>query len=268
MKLELAQVEKRACAIVETDRENPAQSGNRFVTTRWSLVAAAGVSGSADAGQALEQLCLAYWQPLYWHVRRLGHQPAAAQDLTQAFIVHVLEKRLIAAADRQRGKFRTFLLTALRNFLANDYERQRAAKRGGGRVFSMDFQSAEEAFRLEPSHQTTPERAFERQWAVAVLEEAFAALEREQRAAGKGALFDALSPCLTAGDDAPRYAELAARLGLTIAAVKKAVSRLRGHYARAIREEVARTISDDDDLNEEIQSLFRAVQAELRTKTP
>lgn len=225
-------------------------------------MAQAGDAASPAAALALEQLCQAYWQPLYWHVRRLGHPADAAQDLTQAFVANLLEKRLVAAADQQRGKFRTFLLTALRNFLSNEHARQNAAKRGAGRVFPMDFQSAEEAYRLEPSHQATAEKAFERQWALAVLEEAFVELEKEQRAAGKGPLFEALSRCLTAGDDAPRYVELADRLGMTTAAVKKSVSRLRAGYARAIREEVARTISDDGNVNDEIKSLFRAVQSE------
>lgn len=176
-------------------------------------------------------------------------------------MAHLLEKRVVASADKDRGKFRTFLLTALRNFMANEHERDQAARRGGDRVFPMDFQAAEVAFRLNPAHRDTPEKAFEKQWAVAVLQEAFAALEQEQRAAGKGIQFEAFSPWLTARDDAPRYEELAAGLNMSLAAAKKAVSRLRARYARAIREEVARTLSETDNVDEEIKRLFRAVQA-------
>lgn len=243
------------------NREPADQPANWFATTHWSLVVAAGDTPSPGARRALEQLCQAYWQPLYWHVRRVGYEPAAAQDLTQAFFLHLLDKRLIAAADRDRGKFRAFLLTALRNFLANDYERQTAVKRGGGRVFTMDFRSAEQAYRPELARSATPETAFERQWAVAVLEEAFAALERRQTAAASGPLFEALLPCLTASDDAPRYAQLAEQLGMSVAAIKKAVSRLRAQYARAVRAEVAKTIAAGDSVDEEIRNLFRAVRA-------
>jgi RNA polymerase sigma factor (sigma-70 family) len=256
----VASILNRSSSIVTFNTDASGRPNHWFATTRWSLVAAAGDVASPTVSQALEELCRSYWQPLYWHVRRLGHQPAVAQDLTQAFFAHVLEKRLINSADQQRGKFRTFLLTALRNFLANQHEWEQALKRGGGRVFPMDFQSAETAYQLESTRQSAPEQAFERQWAVAVLEEAFVTLGREQHAAGKGPLFEALAPCLTARDDAPRYAELAEQLGLSPAAVRKSVGRLRAHYARSIREEVARTISEHENIDEEIKSLFRALQ--------
>lgn len=221
---------------------------------------AAGDEESPSSASALEQLCRAYWQPLYWHVRRQGCSATDAPDLIQAFFAYVLEKRLIGAADRERGKFRTFLLTALRNFQANERERAQAVKRGGGRVFAMDFRTAEDAFQFEPSHDATPELDFERRWAIAVLEEALTTLGKQQHAEGKGPLFELLAPCLTASDDAPRFAEISTHLGLSIAAVKKAASRLRAQYARAIRDEVERTIATNESVDEEIKSLFRAVQ--------
>ena len=239
---------------------SPGHAPARFVTTQWSIVVAAGDAASPDAPVALEHLCRSYWQPLYQHVRRLGYEAHVAQDLIQAFFAHVLENRVIDAADQIRGKFRTFLLTALRNFLANERAREQAAKRGGGRVFPMDFQSAETAYQIEPSREPTPEKTFERQWAITVLEESLTALEQRQRAAGKAVLFEALAPCLTAADDAPDYTELSARLGVLPDAVKKAASRLRAQYAQAIRDEVRRTISDNDAVDDEIKSLFRALQ--------
>ena len=232
----------------------------RFVTTHWSLVRAAGRSSSAESRRALEALCQAYWYPIYAHVRRSGHDAATAQDLTQAFFARLLERRVLPRADRERGRFRAFLLASLRNFLRNEYDFQTARKRGGGQaVLSIDYRQAEGRYGAEPSHAETPERDFERQWALAVLEQALAALEREHRAAGKLELFEALAPCLTAGGDAPAYAEVAAALGLTEAAAKMAASRLRKQYRERIRAEIARTVADPADVDEELRSLFAAL---------
>lgn len=240
---------------------SPEEFENRvFATTHWSLIVAAGDDSSAQSAKALQYLCQTYWEPLYAHVRRLGHQPAEAQDLIQAFMTHVLEKRLIGLAERERGKFRTYLMVSLRNFLANESARNRAVKRGAGKVFTMDFQSAELAWQIEPIHEQTAERIFERHWAIAVLESAFTDLALRYSAAGKGYLFEALSRCLTSSNDAPRYQDLASDLGLSIDAIKKAVGRLRTQYAKIVRQEVAKTISDAESIEEEIQNLFQALR--------
>lgn len=238
----------------------PELAADRFATTRWSVVAAAGRSSDAAAREALECLCREYWYPIYSHVRRHGHDRSAAQDLTQAFFARLLEKDVIVRADRERGRFRSFLLGSLRNFLCNEYDRQTARKRGGGRsILSINFEVAEGRYHTEPSHELTPDRAFERQWAVTVLEQALAAVERQYRDSERQALFDALAPFLAGGGEAPDYGETAARLEMSEAAVKMAASRLRKKYRECIRHEIARTVADPADVDEELQSLFAAL---------
>src|SRR5271155_2907054 len=167
--------------------QEPAHSGSRqFATTRWSLVLAAGQRSSPQSSAALATLCENYWYPLYAYVRRRGHDSDEAQDLTQAFFTRLLEKNDLAAADPERGRFRSFLLASLKHFLANEWDRARAEKRGGGRsVLSIDFGTAEERYRAEPSHELTPEKIFERRWALTVLDHALKRLRTEFAGGGR-----------------------------------------------------------------------------------
>lgn len=184
-------------------------------TTHWSVVLRAGQAPSTAAHQALDWLCQRYWYPLYAFARRSGHRPEDAKDLTQGFFAHLIEKHALAKVDQALGKFRTFLLSSFRNFMANELDRARARKRGGGcSVVSLDAVSAEERFSLEPADPASPDRVFERNWALALMEQALTNLRMEQARAGKSAQFDLLQPCLMSEADAPRHAELADMLGI------------------------------------------------------
>jgi RNA polymerase sigma factor (sigma-70 family) len=232
---------------------------HNFATTRWSLVLAAGGDrASPETGQALAALCEAYWYPLYAEARRRGLSPEDAGDRTQAFFARLLEKGDLAAADRQRGRFRSFLLASFGHFLSNQWDRERAAKRGGGRVVTIDAAKVESRYALEPSHEATPERLFDRRWALTVIDRALGRLREESQRQGKAEQFDALKGAL-AGDRGTPYAELAQRLGTTEAAVKTAVCRLRGRCRELIREEIAQTVASPEDVDEELRALFAAL---------
>jgi RNA polymerase sigma-70 factor (ECF subfamily) len=240
---------------------SPFHGGRRdFATTRWSLVLAAGRRSTAGSRQALAALCAVYWGPLYAYVRRRGFQAAEAQDLTQEFFARLLEKRTLEQIEREKGRFRAFLLASLKNFIANFRRGERALKRRPrGGVLSLDFAAAEERFRREPVDRLTPEKLFERQWACMLLEQTLARLKGEYEKAGKAALFDRLKPYLTAGPEATSYAAAAAELGLSEGAVKVAVHRLRSRYRQLLRREVAQTVAGPDEVEEELRSLFRAL---------
>jgi RNA polymerase sigma-70 factor (ECF subfamily) len=198
--------------------------------------------------------------PVYAYVRRRGHDRHAAEDLTQAFFARLLEKNDLAAADRTRGRFRTFLLTACQHYLANQHDHAAAKKRGGGMThFSLDFAAAEGKFSHEPAHEETPERAFERRWAVELLDRTLAGLRQEYADSGRGKLFDALKECLTGGGTDVAYADLAAELNMTEGAVKVAVHRLRQRYRDRLREAIARTVADPADVDDEVRDLFAAL---------
>ena len=233
------------------------------MTTRWSVVLAAGHQSSPDAQQALESLCQTYWYPLYAFVRRRGKQPEEARDLTQEFFARVLEKDYLNAADPERGRFRSFLLTVFKRFLSNEHDREQATKRGGGRTFvSIDVDDGERRLNLEPSHNWTPEHEFERQWAVSLLEQVLERLRGDYHSKGKGQLFDSLKPYLTAEDDAESYQTLAAELDMTVVAIKVAVHRLRQRYRDLIRREVVGTVADEGDADDELGQLLRAIRGE------
>jgi len=223
------------------------------------LAAAEKESGNADS--ALERLCRAYWYPLYAHIRRRGHDSQEAPDLTQAFFERLLEKSFLRAVDRNKGRFRTFLLTALDHFLANEWRRGHTRKRGGGRsVISLDDDTVEERYRLEPAHHETPEKLFERRWALTLLDQAMNRLGEESASSGKAALFDAVKP-LIGGDraDLP-HSELAVRLGLTENALNLALLRLRRRYGELIREEIAGTVASPQEVEEELRSLIESIR--------
>jgi RNA polymerase sigma-70 factor (ECF subfamily) len=245
----------------EAQNAFPAKRGV-FATTHWSVVLAAGQRDSPHAADALEKLCRAYWFPLYAYVRRRGYDVPDAQDLTQAFFTRLIERNFISDLKPAGAKFRSFLLTALKNFLTHEWEKARAAKRGGGAVpIPLDEVDAESRYAHEPSDTATPDALFERRWAETVLDNALERLRQEQIAAGKQRLFDGLANCLTGAEHSQPHAELARQLGMTEAAIKMAVHRLRKRYAAFLRQEVAQTVSSPAEIDEELRCLLLAVAA-------
>ena len=231
-----------------------------FLTTRWTLVAAAGRDSSPEGRRALAELCTTYWYPLYAYVRRKGYRAEEAQDLAQSFFTELLEKDRLQLADQQRGRFRSFLLASLNNFLANQWRDANALKRGGGiQQLSLDFTIGEEKYGLEPAHQWTAERIFERRWAMTLLDNALARLKEEYVAAGKLSLYETLKPHLGGDDERTPYKELETQLELSTNAIKVAAYRLRMRCREILREEIAQTVAGEDEIESELQDLFRAV---------
>jgi RNA polymerase sigma-70 factor (ECF subfamily) len=239
----------------------PAPPGpSRFATTHWSNVLAARDRAAPEGRAALAGLCGTYWYPLYAFIRRQGHPPDQAQDLTQEFFTRLLERDFLQAVDRAKGRFRSFLLAACKHFLANERDRARAAKRGGGRgPLSLDFDTAEARYHHEPVSNLTPEKLFERRWALALLDRVLVRLREESVRADKGELFDKLKCTLTAGKSAARHAQLGETLGMSAGAVKVAVHRLRRRYRELLREEIAHTLDDAGQVEDEIRDLFVAL---------
>lgn len=235
-------------------------AGGRFTTTQWSLVSAAGDSRNPAFREAVAALCQQYWYPIYAYVRRQGVDPDRAQDLTQGFFVSLLERRTVKAADPQRGRFRSFLLSALRFYLADERDRDRAWKRGGRTTtLSLDVAEAEAQYRLEGDLEQTPERLFAKRWALRMLEVVRARLDRELDESAEPDRSRRLARFLT--DEAPTltYRQLASELSMTEGAVKVAVHRLRRRFGDLLREEVARTVSDPVDVDEELRLLQAAL---------
>jgi RNA polymerase sigma-70 factor (ECF subfamily) len=237
----------------------PATHG-QFTTTHWSVVLAAGQSASPATATALEQLCRAYWYPLYAFVRRRGHAPADAQDLTQGFFAYLLEHHLVARADPEAGRFRSFLLGSLKHFLAHEHERATALKRGGGHpVLSLDALDPEQRYALEPADAATPETIFDQRWARQQIENALGRLRAEYAASGRGPLFDLLKDYVWGEKNALSLAGIAEQLELSEEAVKKAVQRLRQRFRDALRAEVAQTVTTPDQIDEELRHLRAAL---------
>jgi RNA polymerase sigma-70 factor (ECF subfamily) len=240
----------------------PTPPAARFPTTRWSRVRAAAGRSEPDAMTALAELCAAYWYPVYAFIRRRGHDPDAAADLAQDYFARLLEKGTLAAADPAKGRFRAFLRTDCGFFLADARDREARLKRGGGVAsISIDARDAEGRYRVEPAGGLTPERLFDRAWAVALLERALARLAAEYAAAGRAALFERLEPTLTPGPHAEHYAVIARQLGMTEAAVQQAASRLRKRYRALLREEAAATLHEPDEaaVEDEVRNLFASL---------
>ena len=230
---------------------------SRFATTQWSLVLAAAKSGSTD-GEALARLCSLYWYPVFAFIRRRGHSADEAQDLTQGFFTRLLEKRELGHANQERGRFRSFLLTACCHFIANEGDRMRAIKRGGGTVaLPIDIVEAEGRYERRLVNAETPERVYERQWALTMMSVVLASVRNEYVAAGNESLFDRLSEFVT--DPAGTHADAARDLDMTIPAVKMAVHRLRRRYREALRERVADTVDSPEEVDDEIRYLMAAV---------
>ena len=234
----------------------PAGAG-QFTPTHWSLVLLARQGESTVGREALEKLCRKYWYPLYAYVRRQGHGVADAQDLTQEFFARLLGRNFLAGVTPEKGKFRSFLLAALKHFLANEWDRVRAEKRGGGQTFlSWDEPSAEDRYSMEPADVSSPELLFEKRWAWTVLDRALQRLKEEHAAEAKQEQFDQLKVFLASEARPGAYAAAASRLGMTPGAVAVAVHRLRQRYGELLRAEVGQTVSTAAEVDEEMRHLF------------
>lgn len=241
---------------IESSTENVAARAGVFATTHWSVVLAAGQLDSTRAMVALEKLGQAYWYPLYDYVRQRGYTEHDAEDLIQGFFFVLLKRQALHKVVQGRGKFRSFLLTMLNHFLADEHDRHQAQKRGGGQSpISLDAQEAEHRYQLEPKDGETPERLCERSWATTLIDRALEKLRQDYEAEGKRPLFEQLRCFVVAGAESPRYAELGPRLGLSEDAVRKAVKRLQARYGKAIREEIAQTVNTVSEIDEELRYL-------------
>lgn len=228
-----------------------------FATTHWSVVLAAGDAESPEAAAALEALCQTYWFPLYAYARRAGNDIAASEDLTQEFFTRLLQKDYLRVVDRKRGRFRWFLLTAFKCFLANEWDRERAQKRGGGqRPVPLDALTAEQRYQLEPADQQTADLLFERRWAMTLLENSRERLQKEYEVGGKRDRFEMLEGSLPGGRSERTYAEMGKVLGLSEGGVKTEVHRMKRRYAELMREEVARTVADPAEVDLELRHLI------------
>jgi len=234
--------------------------GGIFATTHWTAVLAAGQGDAQQAEVALEELCRTYWYPLYAYVRRHGHSREDAEDLTQGFFARLLEKNYLEGVRSDRGKFRSFLLVALKRFLANEWDRANRQKRGGGVMpLSLDWQDADARYQINPADHLSPDKLYDRAWAVIVLERVITRLRDESATEGKAALHEQLKPFLMLGKGEIPYAQAAPALGMTEGAVRVAVHRLRRRYRELLREEIAQTLADPAQADEEMQALFSAL---------
>jgi RNA polymerase sigma-70 factor (ECF subfamily) len=237
--------------------EATARTAAQFATTHWSVVLAAGDSASPESSAALERLCSTYWYPLYAFVRRKGYAVADAEDLVQDFLSGFLQKGYVVRADPVRGRFRSFLLTSMQNFLHNVRARSTARKRGGGQQFcSWDIATAEQRYLAELREGITPEKAYEKRWAAALLQAVLDRLREDFKATGRAELFERLKGHLWTGDEAVPYAQLGSELGMTPLALKVTVHRLRQRFAQRLREEIAYTVSTAAEVEDEIQHLI------------
>jgi len=230
------------------------------VSTRWTVVLSASDPRSPHAATALETLCRAYWYPLYAYVRRRGHSPPDAEDLTQEFFARLLEHNWIAHADRHKGRFRSFLLMAMKRFLAKEWDKVKTLKRGGQvRLVPLQLDAAETRYTREPADTRTPEQLFEKQWALTLLESVLSRLREDYARDGKEALFHALEPCLIGSRDTQPYAALGAELGMSEGAARVAVCRLRELYRECLKAEIGHTVASPAEVDEELRHLFRVV---------
>jgi RNA polymerase sigma-70 factor (ECF subfamily) len=235
--------------------------GHRFETTNWSLIVEARGADTAEARAALSILCRTYWPPVYAFIRAKGHSPSDAEDLAQSYFARFLEKRYLEDFRPEVGRFRTFLRASVAHFLANERDRERALKRGGGEtVLSLEASDAEDRWRREPVDHLTPETLFERQWAAAMLARCLARLRDEQERSGRPGRFEKLKPYLVEGGAPDTYRDLARELGTSEGAARVAVHRLRKRFGAVLREEVAGTLADPSGVDSEIRSLLAALR--------
>jgi len=228
-----------------------------FATTRWTMIRDAGGETSASSVKAWEQLCNAYWFPLYAYVRRLGRSKEDAEDLTQGFFMHLLSRSDLADLDRKEGKFRSFLLASLKHYISNDNDRRRTKKRGGAMThFSLDWEMADAKYQLIDTTTLSPDSAYDREWATALLERVLISLEEDATRKGRGEEFDRLKKFLTTGRGDIPYEKAAVEIGVTPTALRVSVHRLRKRYREMLKREVAITISPDESISDEISSLL------------
>ena len=245
---------------LDPQRDASSAGGDWFATTHWSVVLAAGRTSGPEAQAALERLCRTYWYPLYAHVRRRGHSPPDAQDLTQEFFARLLAKGFLDRVAADKGKFRSFLLAAMNHFLANEWDRMKAEKRGGGKVLiSLDERTAEQTYLLEPASDPAPELSFDKRWAATLLEQAFASLREEYVGAKKERIFECLKTFLAAEAGSGDYVIAGESLGMSTNAVAVAVHRLRERYRELVRAEIANTVASPDEIDEEMRYLFKVL---------
>jgi RNA polymerase sigma-70 factor (ECF subfamily) len=236
--------------------------GDIFATTHWTVVLAAGRRHTPQSDGALEELCRTYWFPLYAYVRRHGHNKEDAEDLTQTFFARFLEKNYLAGLSAERGRFRAFLLASLKHFLANEWDKSQRQKRGGGAAhLSLDWQTADTQFQVAATNEPSPDKAFDREWALALLAKVIGRLQYECEQDGHGKQFAELKIFLTAGKGALSHADAAKNLSMDETAVRVAVHRLRKRYRLLLRDEIAQTLADESLVDEEMRALFGAFSA-------
>ena len=247
-----------------THQNSPAGGANRFHTTRWSVVLLSAQSQASGCQEAFAELCRLYWYPLYGFIRHRGYSPEDAQDLAQGFMLHLIERKTLSRIDRSKGKFRSFLLASLQNYLSNEADRARCLKRGGQvEIFHLDIEGAENRYGKEPVEALTPAKIFDARWAMALLGEAMNRLNREYVAQEKRTTFEALNVFLDPinSKELPTYENVADRLKISVGSVKTLIHRLRKQYTAFIREEISRTISDSADVDAELHELCEALIA-------
>jgi RNA polymerase sigma factor (sigma-70 family) len=233
---------------------------SRFATTHWSVVLAAGDSSAPQHREALSTLCQRYWFPLYAYLRRRGHNIHQAEDWTQAFFAQMLEKQYLTKVEPKPGKFRSFLLTALKHFLSKERDRAMALKRGGAQIIMpLDFKKAENKYSIEPVSELSPEKLFEKSWALTVLQQTMDRLEAESAKTNKKKLFDSLKVYLSVEKSSIPYSDVATELDMTEGAVRVAVHRLRRQYRELLRNEIIQTVATEEEIDEEIRDLFTAL---------
>jgi len=243
-----------------TDTNLTPADTSRFATTHWSVVLAAGSPKSSRYRMALETLCRTYWLPLYMYLRRRGCNTHLAEDYVQGFFFYLLEKHALHRADPERGRFRSFLLATLKHFLTDERDRAQTQKRGGGtKTLSINIETAESQYSVEPVHHLTPEKLFERQWALTVLNRTICRLKAESASKNQPNHFTILETYLALDEGSVPYRDIAAKLNMTEGAVKVAVHRLRKRYRELLRDEIAQTVVAEDQIDEEIRNLFAAV---------
>jgi RNA polymerase sigma factor (sigma-70 family) len=255
-------VKKPGCLTSEHSTPASTAPGDIFATTQWTVVLAAGERSTPQSDLALEELCRAYWFPLYAYVRRHGHTKEDAEDLTQAFFADFLKKNYLEKLSAERGRFRAFLLASLKHFLANEWDKSQRQKRGGGLTHvSLDWQTADAQFQIAATNEPSPDKAFDREWAVALLTRVIERLQKECEVDGRSKQFKQLKIFLTAGKGALSHANAARALGMDETAVRVTVHRLRKRYRQLLRDEIVQTLSDPAQVDGEIRALFGAFAA-------
>jgi RNA polymerase sigma-70 factor (ECF subfamily) len=239
---------------------SPPEQGGWFTTTHWSIVLAARDPSAPQAADALEKLCRSYWYPLYAFVRRQGYDESSAKDQVQGFFARLLEKNFLAEVDQEKGKFRSFLLASLKHYMADERDKARAQKRGGGQILiSLDETVGEDRYRAEPVDVMDAEKLYERRWALTLLDQARERLKEEFQNAGKSDLYQHLQLFDAGGRESPPYADVAREVGLSESGLRTAVFRMRQRYQELVREEVAQTVSSPQEVDEEIRHLILVV---------